>query len=83
MPILRGGPSVGYAMRLYLPPDHIRDNRELLDEERSFQHCGGQPPVQRHSGQTSSLLVYGGGPLCVPSPKDAIPQWCLQDLGRP
>jgi hypothetical protein len=23
MPILRGGPGVGYAARLYLPPGHI------------------------------------------------------------
>jgi hypothetical protein len=39
--------------------------------------------VQRHSGQTSPVPVYGGGSLRVPSSKDVIPQWCPQDLGRP
>jgi hypothetical protein len=50
--------------------------------ERHLRRRGGQHPVQRHSRQTSSVPVYGGGPLWVPGAKDVIPQWCPQDLGR-
>jgi hypothetical protein len=81
MPILWSGPSVGYTMWLYLPPGHIRDSKKLSHRERPLQCCGGQPLVQRHSGQTSSVPVHGSGSLQVPDSKDAIPQWRPQDLG--
>jgi hypothetical protein len=74
-PIFQSGPSVGYPVRLHLPPSHILDGRELPHGERRLRCCGGQPPIQRHPGQTSTVLVHGGGSLRVPDSKDAIPQW--------
>jgi hypothetical protein len=82
-PVLKSGLSVGYATRLYLTPGHIRDGRELPHGECPFRCRGGQPPVQRHPGQTSSVPVYGGGSLRISGSKDVIPQWRPQDPGRP
>jgi hypothetical protein len=79
----KSGPSVGYAVRLHLPPGHIRDGRELSHGERPLRCCGGQPPIQRHSGQTSSVPVHGDGSLRVLGSKYAIPQCRPQDLGGP
>jgi hypothetical protein len=77
-PILRSGHGAGYAARLHLPLGHIWDGRELPHEERPFRRRAGQPPVQRHSGQTGSIPDYGGVPLRVPGPKDAISNGVLK-----
>jgi hypothetical protein len=82
-PVLRSGPGVGYAALLHFPPGHIWDSRELPHKKCPLRHRGGQHPVQRHPGQTSSVLVYGGGSLRVPGFKDVIPQQRPQDPGRP
>jgi hypothetical protein len=80
-PILRSGPSVCYSARLHLLPGYIRDGRKLRHGERHLQCYGSQPPVQRHTGQTGSVLVHGGGSLWVPGSKDANPQGRPQDPG--
>jgi hypothetical protein len=70
--IHKSGHGVGYAARLHLPLGHIWYGRELPHGERPFRRRGGQPPVQRHSGQTDSVPVYDGVPLWVPGRKVAI-----------
>jgi hypothetical protein len=79
--IVKSGPSVGYAARLHLPPGHIQDGRELSHGERPLRCCRGQRPVQHHSGQISSIPVYDGGSLRVPSSKDDIPNGVLKIRG--
>jgi hypothetical protein len=68
-----GWAGVNCATRLYLPPSHVRNFRELPRREHSLRCRRGQPPLQCDSREAGPVPVYCSCSLCVPGPKDAIP----------